>query len=61
MGVTVHNLAVTTHFTAGDVLTIPDPLLCHTSTVDEVTHLTTAVLMFGQLPKLLIVNPPPPI
>lgn len=38
LGVTVYNLAATTHFTTGDVLTIPDPLLCHTSTLDEVRH-----------------------
>ena len=38
LGVTVYNLAVTAHFTTGDVLTIPDPLLCHTSTLDEVRH-----------------------
>jgi len=52
VGVTVYNLAITTHFTTGDVLTIPDPLLCHTSTVDKVTHLPAAVMMFTLCSKL---------
>ena len=38
LGVTIYNLAATTHFATGDVFTIPDPLLCHTSTLDEVSH-----------------------